>query len=217
MLDTQECQILLRPQHCQVGHPSKAKPTELGHGRIASKGTARMQLERARMTRDAEHREKQAQIRLMSLPRTKEQKVQRRGGTVNTRRPGSSRTGQPRLDAPSRWCTYGHPSRGPGPPEPPVASPTPASPRLPTAGRGRRARRSAQCSTRSDALSSSAPTPWRAFGWCATSFSSRRSPPVPMLRAWPPDPRQATWPEKRRSLAQLGAARSLTRASLCLA
>ena len=37
------------------------------------------------------------------------------------------------------------------------------------------------------------------------------------VRAWPPDHRHSTWPEKGRSLAQLGAARSLTRASLCLA
>ena len=71
---------MLHPMDMQLRAPqaaAKAKPKELGRGRIASKGTARMQLERARMTRDAEHLAKQAEIKIMSKPRTKAQKAQR--------------------------------------------------------------------------------------------------------------------------------------------
>ena len=69
---------MLHPIDVQLRAPqagAKAKPKELGRGRVASKGTARMQLERARMTRDAEHLAKQKEIAIMSKPRTKEQKV----------------------------------------------------------------------------------------------------------------------------------------------
>ena len=73
---------MLHPMDVQLRAPKAAereKPREHRRpgGRIASKGTARMQLERARMLRDAEHLAKQAEIKRMSKPRTKEQKVQR--------------------------------------------------------------------------------------------------------------------------------------------
>ena len=61
----------------QLGPAGRQAGADLGSGRIASKGTARVLLERERMRRERAFKEHQEQIRLMSKPRTKEQKAKR--------------------------------------------------------------------------------------------------------------------------------------------
>ena len=68
---------MIRPSQQQLGPAGRQAGADLGSGRIASKGTARVLLERERMRRERAFKEHQEQIRLMSKPRTKEQKAKR--------------------------------------------------------------------------------------------------------------------------------------------